>query len=144
MITHPQKPHPSAADFLAAAISPALIMMLVGSLVFFLLELMYGGPYADRLRWTMFWFVFAMVLISRISVEEGFGKASIYGVALAWATAMWIFRFVDFVFGVFAFLAFIWWCASKLVWDVTVIPNDEDASGEGLMAVAGFAIPGDG
>jgi hypothetical protein len=144
MITHPQKPHPSAADFLAAAISPALIMMLVGSLVFFLLELMYGGPYADRLRWTMFWFVFAMVLISRISVEEGFGKASIYGVALAWATAMWIFRFVDFVFGVFAFLAFIWWCASKLVWDITVIPNDEDTSGEGLMAVAGFAIPGEG
>jgi hypothetical protein len=144
MTTLPQKPHPSAADFLAAAISPALIMILVGSLVFFLLELMYGGPYADRLRWTMFWFVFAMVLISRISVEEGFGKASIYGVALAWATAMWIFRFVDFVFGVFAFLAFIWWCASKLVWDVTVIPDDEDSSGEGLMAVAGFAIPGEG
>src|SRR5437870_2428333 len=122
MITPVQKLRPTAADIIAAAISPALIMLLVGSFVFFLLELVYGGPYAGRLRWTMFWFVLAMVLVSRISVEDGFGKASIYGVALAWATAMWIFRFVDFVFGVLAFLAFIWWCASKLVWDVTVIP----------------------
>ena len=144
MISRPAKPDRTAADALAAAVIPILIMLMVGSFIFFLLDLAYGGPYRGRLRWTMAWFVLAMVLISRISVRDSFGKASLYGVVLAWATAMWIFRFVDFVFGVLAFLAFIWWCASKLVWDCSMLEEEEDASGEGLIAVAGFAVPREG
>src|SRR5438552_13457192 len=77
------KPRQSLADYVTIALSPLLIMALVGSLIFFLLEIAYVGQYSGRLQWTLFFFVFAMVLISRISIEEGSGKAGIYGLALA-------------------------------------------------------------
>ena len=48
--------------------SPALIMGLVGSLAFFLLEVMYRGQYEARLQWTVFFFVFGAVLVARISM----------------------------------------------------------------------------
>ena len=38
------------ADYLAIAISPVLIMTLVGSLVFFLLEVFYHGGYPGRMH----------------------------------------------------------------------------------------------
>jgi hypothetical protein len=134
----PLKPAKTFADYAGAALSPLLIMLMVGSFVFFLVDLFYGGEFVNRVRWTMFWFVFAMVLVSRISIEESFDKASIYGGLLAAATAFWLFRFVNFFGGVLACLALIWWTTSKLVWDCSVVKEDEDASGEGLMGVANF------
>jgi hypothetical protein len=41
------------ADYVVIAISPALIMALVGSLVFFLLRVFYQGEYQERLHWVM-------------------------------------------------------------------------------------------
>ena len=38
------------ADYVAIAVSPALIMALVGSLVFFLIEVLYVGDYHARLN----------------------------------------------------------------------------------------------
>ena len=55
------------ADYVALAISPALIMGLVGSLVFFLLNVLYAGEYVDRMRWILFFFVFGAVLIARMT-----------------------------------------------------------------------------
>jgi hypothetical protein len=49
----------------------ALIMALVGSLVYFLIEVMYVGEYQARLMYVFALFVFAAVLIARISIEEG-------------------------------------------------------------------------
>ena len=54
------------ADYVAIAISPALIMALVGSLVYFLIEVMYVGEYQARLNYAFALFVFAAVLIARI------------------------------------------------------------------------------
>ena len=48
---------PSLADFVVTALSPILIMGLVGSLAYFLLEVLYAGQWPDRLRWTLFFFV---------------------------------------------------------------------------------------
>jgi len=128
----------TTADYVAIAISPALIMVLVGSFVFFLLEVFYGGQHATRLHWILFWFVFASVLISRISIEHGSERAGLYGLALAAATGIAVVRLVDTVLGCWALLALIWWCANKLTWDCTLIDDKEDASGEGLLQVAGF------
>ena len=50
---------PGLADIIATVISPVLIMALVGSLIFFLLEIAYVGQYSGRLQWTLFFFVFA-------------------------------------------------------------------------------------
>lgn len=135
---NPRRPDKTLADYVGIAISPMLIMAMVGSLTFFLLEIGYEGDFAGRLRWTLFWFVLASVLVSRISIEQGSGIAGIYGFGLAVTTGMMIHRFVGMVLVVWLLLAFIWWCASKLTWDCTLIDDDEDASGAGLLQVAGL------
>ena len=58
---------PSLLDWVVIGISPALIMVMVGSLVFFLVEVLYQGQYSGRLLYTLFFFVFGAVLIARIS-----------------------------------------------------------------------------
>ena len=40
-------------------------MSLVGSLVFFLLEVCYAGDYVGRMYWGLFFFVFGIVLAGR-------------------------------------------------------------------------------
>src|ERR1035437_6434414 len=90
------KPKKTLADYLVVSISPALIMLLVGSLCYFLIEVFFRGPAIGSVRWVMFWFVMAVVLV-----------------------------------GV------VWWCAHKLTWDCTLIDEDEDASGGGLLETAG-------
>jgi len=128
----------TSIDYVVIALSPALIMALVGSLCFFLLEIGYHGQYGGRLNWIMFWFVFAIVLIARISIEEGKEKALLYGLALSGAVAVAVLRFVDSPFVAWILMAVVWWCANKLTWDCTVIDDEQDASGEGLLQVAGL------
>lgn len=130
---HRLRPYPSLADYVAIGICPALIMSMVGSLVLFLLEVSYGGPNAYVLRWTLFWFVLAMVLVSRIAIEKGADYAAFYGLALAIVTSMVIRLYLGSILVVWILLAVIWWCVNKLVWDCTLIDDDEDASGEGLL-----------
>src|SRR5437870_2496491 len=134
----PTKPGKTLADYLAIALSPALIMALVGSLVFFTLEFSYRGQYAGSLRWMLFWFVLASVLISRISIEHGSTHAGIYGLGLGAAVALKMFQFIDSVLLPLCLLGMVWWCASKLVWDCTLIDEEADASGEGLLQIAGL------
>jgi len=138
---------PTMADYAVVAISPALIITLVGSLVFFLLAVFYQGEFAARLHWVMACFVFAAVLISRIAIEEGFERASMFGVALAIPVGIAANRFIE-VSGTWVdqfgwiinwgLIALIWWCAHKLTWDCTVIDESEDSSGAGLLQTVGF------
>jgi hypothetical protein len=126
------------ADYVVIAISPALIMTLVGSLVFFLLTVSYRGEYESRMHWILFWFVFGAVLVARIAIQEGQDRARLYGVILCGAVAFGVMRFVDQVFVPWCLLAVVWWCSSKLTWDCTLIDESEDASGSGLLQSAGF------
>ena len=66
---------PSISDYVVTAIGPALIMLMVGSLVFFLVEVLYEGKYSDRLLYKMFFFVSATVLVARISIQSDAGRA---------------------------------------------------------------------
>lgn len=133
------KPQKTAADYVAIAAGPVLIMLLVGSLAFFVLEVSYTGRFESRLRWIMFWFVMASVLIARIAIEQGSGHAAAYGIALSAATLLVMFKFVDAPFVALPLLGVIWWCANKLTWDCTLIDDGEDASGEGLLAAGAIA-----
>lgn len=146
----PRRLHQTLADYVVIAISPALIMLLVGSLVYFLLAVFYQGQDQFRLHWVMTCFVFAAVLIARISIEEGFERAVVFAAPLALLVGIAANRFmeiqgtwVDHVGWIvnFALIGVIWWCAHKLTWDCTVIDDAEDASGEGLMQVAGLERP---
>jgi hypothetical protein len=126
------------ADYVVIAISPVLIMTLVGSLVFFLLQLTYRGEYEGRLKWILFWFISAAVLVARIAIEQGKEYASLFGIALTAAVALAAIRLVDQFLLAWLLLAICWWCTWKLTWDCTLIDDKEDASGEGLLQAAGF------
>src|SRR5438132_2605939 len=142
------KPRQSLADYVTIALSPLLIMALVGSLVFFLLEILYVGQYSGRLQWTLFCFVFAMVLIARISIEQGYERAGLYGIALAVAVFLALQAFVEYPEGSpmkgigwainAGLMALIWWCAHRLTWDCTHIDEKVDASGKGVLEAAGL------
>ena len=134
------------ADYLVIAVSPALIMALVGSLVFFLLEIFYQGNFTGRLHYILSLFIFAAVLIGRIAIEDGKERAAMFAVPLGGATMLAIVRFVEFQgplgqasFPInFGLIALIWWCAHKLTWDCTMIDETEPGSGEGLLDAAGL------
>jgi Domain of unknown function (DUF4129) len=129
----PNKPHKTAADFMVIALSPALIMALVGSLCFFLIEVFYRGHMAGSVRWVMFWFVIAIVLVARIAIEQTSEHAALYGLALAATVWIYLIRTQPaYILGILL-LAVVWFCAHKLVWDCTLIDEDEDSSGQGLL-----------
>ena len=133
----PPKPQKTPADYLVIGISPALIMLLVGSLSFFLIQVFYRGEAVDSVRWVVFWFVLAVVLVSRIGIEQGAGHAAVYGLALAAATWIYLVQIHPaYLLGIIL-LGTVWWCAHKLTWDCTLIDDDEDASGSGLLQTAG-------
>jgi len=121
-------------DYVVIAISPALIMLLIGSLVFFLIEVFYGGALEGRGKYIFGLFVFAAVLIARISIEEGRERSIIFAVPLAGA----MFFVCGFTLFNMVVVGVIMWCADKLTWDCTVIDEGEDASGEGLLQTAGL------
>jgi hypothetical protein len=140
------------ADYVVLAISPALIMALVGSLVFFLLGVFYQGQFGGRLHWVMACFVFGAVLIARISIEEGFERAMPFGAALAVAVGVAAMKFMDYKGGWveqfswlinWGLIALIWWCAHRLTWDCTLADDAPDSSGEGLLQTAGLDRPAD-
>lgn len=138
---------PSLIDWVVIGISPALIMLMVGSLVFFLVEVLYRGEYSSRLLYILFWFVFATVLVARISIEEGYSRASIFGGALAAATFIALSAYVDYpnkaaqslapVINL-GLMAVIWWSAHKLTWDCTHLDEGRKTSGRGVLAAAGL------
>ena len=133
----PVKPAKTPADYLVVCISPVLIMLLVGSLSFFLIQVFFRGEAVGSVRWVMFWFVLAVVLVARIGIEQGTGQAAVYGLALAAATWLYLIRIHPaFILGMIL-LGVVWWCAHKLTWDCTLIDEDEDASGGGLLQTVG-------
>jgi hypothetical protein len=146
---HPTTREKTAADYLAIAISPVLIMALVGSLIFFLVEVLYVGKYQGALQWVLFFFVFAAVLIARISMQSDIaGRAGIYGLILGVIVWLGLWLYIDYSdLGPLAhfgwainagLIALAWWCAHRLTWDCTLIDEDVDASGVGLLQVAGL------
>src|SRR5690348_10570377 len=128
-----QKPRKTLADYLVVAISPVLIMALVGSLAFFLLQVFYRGAMIRGIRWVMFWFVLAIVLVSRVSIEAGKIHGRVYGAGLALATWIYLTYTHRAAFIGALLLAIVWWCAHRLTVDCTLINDDEDASGEGVL-----------
>ncbi|MBL9138176.1 MAG: DUF4129 domain-containing protein [Verrucomicrobiales bacterium] len=126
-------PPKTLADYLAIAVSPVLIMVMVGSLNFFLAEVGYRGAFSGQVYWTLFWFTLASVLVSRISIEHGSAYGSVYGLALGAATGFRLVPFLGAPWGALLLLGLIWWCASKLTWDCTVIDDHADASDQGLI-----------
>jgi len=127
----------SAADVVFTAVSPALIMLMVGSLVFFLITVLPTGDYKERLHYTTFFFVFGAVLVARIAIQFDAGRAAMYGLGLAIATFIAMNAFVEYPSGTglksfgwllnLGFMALIWWSATSSrgiarTWTRTAMP----------------------
>ena len=133
-------------DLAAVAVSPVLVALMVGSLVFFLTEVGYRGEYPGRMLYTLFFFVAGCVLIARLSIQEGRSHAALYAGGLAVATLLALLRFsADSVglVGSLALMPLIWWAADTLTWDCTHFEEGRTASGRGLLAAAGLDEPAD-
>jgi len=132
------------ADIVFTAISPALVMLMVGSLVHFLITVLPTGDYKDRLQYTSFFFVFGAVLVARIAIQYDAGRASMYGLGLAIVTFLAMTSYVSYPGGMKSFgwainlglMGLIWWSANKLTWDCTHLDENRDASGRGLLAAS--------
>jgi hypothetical protein len=137
------------ADYVALAICPALIIGLVASLVFFLVEVLYVGEFAQRLRWILFFFVVGAVLIARISMTGGISdRAGMYGLVLGVLVFIGMQAYVkypeDSAAGQLSWLinlgliAVVWWSAHRLTADCTQVDDDADVTGQGILQAAGL------
>jgi hypothetical protein len=139
---------PTVGDVIVTALSPVLIMGLVGSLVFFLAEVFYAGRYESRLLYTLFFFVVGAVLTGRIAVAVDRARAWAYGGVLALVTFLalrvWVEYPEDSAMAPFkdvlnaVLIGVVWWASNRLVWDCTFIDEHRPGSGKGLLAAAGW------
>ena len=128
---------PTLLDFITAALSPALIMGLIGALIFFLIDLCYAGQYSGQMQWVMFFYVFGVVLTARMSMLLSLGRSLIYAGILGAATLMALQTYVEFpplvphqlhfVISVFL-IVLCTWCAYMLVRDCTALEDRADAA----------------
>jgi hypothetical protein len=143
------RPNQTLADYVALAISPALIMGLVASLVFFLVNVLYAGEFVDRLRWILFFFVFGAVLIARMTMrDDTSSRAALYGVPLGVLTWLGMQMFVEYpedggirqlswIINA-GLIGLVWWCAHRLTWDCTNVDEETDMNAEGVLQAAGL------
>jgi len=124
------------ADYVVIALSPALIMLLVGSLVYFLQDIFYRGDHPQRLMVMLGLFVFGQVLVARIGIEDGIAHSQIYGFALLGAAGLFCLKFIPLFVPAMALLGLVAWCSWCLTRDCTLIDDSVDASGEGLLQAA--------
>lgn len=139
---------PTLADYAVTAVSPVLIMLMVGSLVFFLVEVLYAGQYSDRLLYSMFFFVIGAVLVARISIQVDQARAAFYGLGLGIVTFLAMSAYVEYPAGTplrsvawlvnLGLMALVWWSAHKLTWDCTHIDEKQASSGRGVLSAAGL------
>ncbi len=148
-MARPTGPGQTAVDYVTIVLSPVLIMGLVGSLVFFLLEVFYriDGPFKERLQYIFFCYVFGAVLVARISMHPDIANRFwMYGILLAFSAFLGLQAFVEYPAGMrelsvpvnFLLIAVVWWCAHRLTWDCTNVDEDADLSGEGVLQAAGL------
>ena len=132
-------------DVLVLIVSPILVMILVGSLAFFLIQCFYDGQFFGRLNFATGLFVMSAVLVARIAIEEGREYASAFALPLGVVTILSMLQYTDLgPFLAIPLVLFIWWSTDKLTWDCTVLDEDKDASGEGLLQTIGLDEGGEG
>lgn len=134
------------ADLIASSVAPALVMGMIYCLISFLILVFYRDGFQTRVNYIFALYIFASVLIARIAIEQGRAYSLGYTAALGLATFVVIGRFVVFQ-GPFAalspiinigLLALVGYLADRIVFDCTLVENDRDTSGEGLLQSLGL------
>jgi hypothetical protein len=116
---------------------PIFAMLVVISIAWFLIDICCEGPYVNRVKWVFTFFGFAAVLVSRISISEGPGRAAVFGLFLGVPTvAVSGFVMEGNFFLLAMIVGFVWWCAGRLTWDCTFVDSTRDATGQGMIDLA--------
>jgi len=141
-----RKLRPTSFDYALAALSPVLIILMIGSLVYFLITTLYQGDFHARLMWILGLFTMASVLITRIAIEQSRAQSLTYLGLLSAATLFVAPRF--FVLeGILAplsipiligFLALIVFLADRITMDCTSVDDAQDSHGYGLLQSLGL------
>jgi hypothetical protein len=138
---------PTPADIMAFLLSPLLIMAMVGSLVFFLLEVLYAGANPGRMQWVLFFFIFGAVLVARIALQPEIAvRAGFYGPVLGLAAWLAVQNYVQYPahlarYGglvTLGLIILILWCTHRLTWDCTHLDDRAGATGLGVLDAAGL------
>jgi hypothetical protein len=141
----PRRQHAETIDYLLVGLSPALIICMICSLVFYLLTVLYDGPFTIRLMYLLGLYSGAMVLVARIAIEQSRAYALGYMLALGGATLLVVPPF--FFNGrpdpltyalLVGLLVLIGWLADRITFDCTLIDDRQDASGQGLLQSLGW------
>ncbi len=143
------KPRPTTFDGIAAALSPALIIGMIGSLVFFLVIAFYRGQYDARLMYILGLYTAATVLVARIAIESDRARAAAFAVPLAIAAMLGMMRFVTISGDLAAFswivniglLALVWYLADRITFDCTLLEEDRESLQGGLLQTIGLQWP---
>jgi len=130
----------SLTGSLLEIVGPLLIMLMVGSVVWFLIEVFYRGPHNARLCWVFGLFTAAAVLVSRISIESSRERSFVFAVPLAGAATFVSLALIEggplFPVLLIAFVLLVLWLSDRLTWDATVIDESRDVSAVGLVELA--------
>jgi hypothetical protein len=146
-----QRRHQTFADYAAVALCPSLIVLLISSLVYFVVMCVYRGGYSGRIGYIWFMFILGAVAIARLSIQESRKYAMGYAAVLGIATFFVLSRFMT-VQGSLAglspiinglMIAMVWFLADRITFDCTLIDEDADASGRGLLDGLTDEGPGD-
>ncbi|MEW4561424.1 DUF4129 domain-containing protein [Bremerella sp. JC770] len=128
------RPRLTELDYAIIAVAPALIMVLVGSLMLFSVGIFYEGPHVWRLNFIMGMFVMGIVANARVGIEEGGVRATLLGGILGVCVLAAVMRYVPGAAILTAcLLGVVWWLSTRLVYDCTVMAGSIDASKQGLM-----------
>ena len=140
---------PTAFDATAVAASTALIIGMVGSLVFFLIVAFYRGQYDFRLMYIFGLYSAATVLVARIAIESGRTYANAFSLPLAVVSILAIMRFVTISGPLgplswlvnIGLLALAWYLADRITFDCTLISDRERSLQQGLLQSLGLLRP---
>ena len=106
---------------------------MISSLANFLILVLYRGGFQSRLSWTVMCFTMGIVAVARIAIERDRVHSYGYAAALGLATLLVMSQLVDsFIFCVFILIV-VGYLADLIVRDCTLIDDEVDASGEGLI-----------
>lgn len=141
----------TAADYIVIGLAPALIMGMVGSVVFFLVVAFYQGQYDTRLMYILGLYTMAIVLIARIAIESGRAYANAFSFPLAIVTLLAIGRFVSFSGPLAPFawlvnaalLGVAWYLADRITFDCTLVDDKKQSIQRGLLQSLGLLATDD-
>jgi len=144
----PRTPTAKGFDWFVDLLIPVGLIGLLGSLLYFLLDvrrvLVAGG--FQSLRFASFAFLFAVVFTERIRVRAGRGWALFLSLLVAGSILFYTTSLTLYTGGLvggrslalalvanYALVAFVWWAARRLTSECTIDPDVDEARGEGVL-----------